>query len=402
MSTEELIPLIENDLKHAEKNEGLSSISFVFSSVTIMLGSTTLSIPWAFSHAGPYIGLFLLLFLGLCCFYTCIKIVEHYPEFENLPSASSYYISRILGFIGDISSPFVLLGASLAYHILFSDNLFLFLQDIGIKRLRYEYFPILLVILVLILQLFPIQKLMQISSFGVLCTVYIFIFGIVISLKKGLVFKNIERSGSPFDFAGVLFLSFFIHNIIISLSKNHRQKEKLKRDISFSFLIVLLIYGIFGTCCYFAFYSKVNNIQNFLENIQNNFFGDFAQLLFSIQILVVYPLLASQFHQDIITLSPLKLNDTTLKRTKFIIYLLLIVNCVLATFMKDHYGDVVKMFGAFFGMYYTYFLPGITDIFKIFKTEGIQLKNLWMVLFDCLIIGFGLTVSISQVYSSFF
>nr|CAD7195431.1 unnamed protein product [Timema douglasi] len=100
------------------------------------------------------------------------------------------------------------------------------------------------------------------NSLGTLSAMYLLIFVFVKSAQWGINinFSDVTDINYAPQFlpsfpalSGMLALSFFIHNIIITIMRNNRHHKNNGRDLSIAYLLVTLTYALVGTVFYICF-----------------------------------------------------------------------------------------------------------------------------------------------------
>lgn len=292
-----------------------SSFVTIFAIWNTMMGTSLLSMPWAISQAGFAGGILLVLAIGLLCLYTAYRVLSSPSLFTGLkgePLEFSDVCHHFLGQWGErlaiVFSMMPLLGATVVFWVLMStflantsvfvydhiagiigpddqsasllcaqsyseqhllDTLFFYngtnttddkIQDI----LQSKYtMP-----LVLVLLLFPVINLKSPSFFfkfnalGTISVFYLIIYifvkaanwgiNIDFSDKTNLFYSPLFKTTFP-ALTGVLCLSFFIHNCVISMMRNQRNPENNKRDLSIAFGLVISTYLLVAIPFYISF-----------------------------------------------------------------------------------------------------------------------------------------------------
>lgn len=97
------------------------------------------------------------------------------------------------------------------------------------------------------------------NSLGTASILYLIIFVLVKSVSWGVNMEQTDWETSwtlKFSFpalSGMLAMSFFIHNIIITIMQNNCDQSKNGRDLSFAYFLVMLTYIIVGVVFYICF-----------------------------------------------------------------------------------------------------------------------------------------------------
>jgi len=193
----------------------------------------------------------------------------------------------------------VLLGALMAYQILMSDCLYhsvkamFSLQQSGFWTQQIP--PVFI-----LFALFPLcclkrlTLLVKINTYGILAVGIIFFFIVYASIDLGVSFDHVPQFDPDFPaLAGVLTVSFFIHNCVLPIMKNQRYPEHNNRDLAIAFVLVGLTYATIGSLGYLAFTSHGLPIPaDFLNHFSENDKGAMvARIALFLQLFTVFPLI---------------------------------------------------------------------------------------------------------------
>lgn len=437
-----------------------SSFVTIFAIWNTMMGTSLLSMPWAISQAGFAGGIMLVLCIGLLCLYTAYRVLSS-PSLTGLkgePLEFSDVCHHFLGAWGErlaiVFSMMPLLGATVVFWVLMStflSNTSVFVYDhitgiIGpddksasllcaqgsgephafglslfsnasnttndpvLDALRSKYtMPIVLVFL-----LFPVINLkspsffFKFTSLGTISVFYLLVYifvkagfwGVNINFidKTNLFYTPLFRATFP-ALTGVLCLSFFIHNCIISMMRNQRRPENNKRDLSIAFGLVITTYLLVAVPFYISFPLAKSCIE---DNLLNNFANhDVMAFVTRIFLLVQY-----------ITLFPM---ITYLLRVQFMHWVyravypglkqvaavnaVVVAMCVLFAIFLPQIGTILRYCGALSGLVYIFSLPCI--IYMVALRRRYKLTT-GTVLVHSFIVVLGVTNFISQFLLHYF
>ncbi|KAL0248675.1 hypothetical protein GEMRC1_003909 [Eukaryota sp. GEM-RC1] len=95
-----------------------------------------------------------------------------------------------------------------------------------------------------------VDLLVSLSSYGFLSVLFvIFVVGFK-SINKGLNISSdliLARGPAVQNFAGLLMLAFFIHNLVITIKSNQLFPAKMTRNLGFAYIITAVSYLFVGS-----------------------------------------------------------------------------------------------------------------------------------------------------------
>uniref|UniRef100_A0A7I4YDI7 Aa_trans domain-containing protein n=1 Tax=Haemonchus contortus TaxID=6289 RepID=A0A7I4YDI7_HAECO len=402
-----------------------SSFLFSFSIWNTMMGVSLLSMPWGLYQAGFAFGLFILLLMCLLCLYTSYLVVKS-PESLEKSDAVDVEFAKIcqiyFGKPGAITalvfSIMILVGAILAYWVLmsnfiyfsgkllyeivhplnttetdeegkcsihcrinntfgshtsvFSDSPLIFgLSFNDIWQLRLTV-PIYLAILV-----FPLLNFKSPTFFtkfnilGTISVIYLLIFNgsRLIECGVNLNFSDLTSPNYVHNFSwnfpaltGMLTMSYFLHNAIITMLRNQRNPENNVRDLSIGYGLVAFSYTFVAFSFYAAFPLPRTCIgDNLLNNFHaNNPMSAVARVLIFFQLLTILPLIMYFIRSQI---SCALFGTPWPGRVRVLILNSTIVCAgVLTAIFFPNIGSIIRYFGALSGLMYAYALPCMVDM----------------------------------------
>ncbi|XP_034193785.1 neutral amino acid transporter 9 isoform X2 [Osmia lignaria lignaria] len=410
-----------------------SSLVTVFSVWNTILGSSLLTIPWGIEMAGFFPGIILILLMSGLCLYTayCLLLVHKYHgghQGIEVTHLCQIYINKWAEYIAKCFSVIVLLGATIAYWVLMSnflynsvnfvydgafripeystnDNISHLSEVLCLKKsiynstnyVTYEYtynalgpiwdlyktVPIFLGLLI-----FPFLNcnsptfFTKFNSLGTLSVMYLIMFVMVKSTSWGINMNEIEwknswvlKSSFP-ALSGMLALSFFIHNIIITIMQNNRDQSKNGRDLSIAYLLVTLTYIIVGVLFYVCFpLNKLCIEDNFLNNFQKwSGLTVGARIVLLFQLLTVYPLLAYMLRVQLLS----SLCETYNTGCVIIINIILISVCILFAIFVPYIGTIIRYTGALSGFIYVFTLPSLLYLITLKQQQKLTICSIFL------------------------
>ncbi|XP_052123756.1 sodium-coupled neutral amino acid transporter 9 homolog [Frankliniella occidentalis] len=204
------------------------------------------------------------------------------------------------------------------------------------------------------------------NSLGTLSVLYLLIFILVKSSAWGVnlnVHDVLSEHYSPLfkmsfpATSGMLALSYFIHNIIISIMKNNRHQENNGRDLSIAYVLVTVTYSVIGGVFYISFPLVKSCIE---DNLLNNFeswdpMTVAARAFLFFQLVTVFPLVAFMLRSQICTMF---LGRSWPGRLPVLmINAIFIVVCILFAIYLPRFGTIIRFTGAISGLVYIFLLP---------------------------------------------
>ncbi|XP_050042403.1 neutral amino acid transporter 9-like isoform X2 [Dermacentor andersoni] len=437
-----------------------SSFVTIFAIWNTMMGTSLLSMPWAISQAGFAGGIVLVLAIGLLCLYTAYRVLSS-PSLTGLkgePLEFSDVCHHFLGEWGErlaiVFSMMPLIGATVVFWVLMStflSNTSVFVYDhiagiIGpddqsasllcaksfsesydadvslfsnstnttndkiLDVLESKYtMPIVLVFL-----LFPVLNLkspsffFKFTSLGTISVFYLLIYIFIKAASWGININFVDKTNLYYTplfkttfsaLTGVLCLSFFIHNCIISMMRNQRRPENNKRDLSIAFGLVITTYLLVAIPFYATFPMAKSCIE---DNLLNNFANhDVMAFVTRIFLLVQY-----------ITLFPM---ITYLLRVQFMHWVyrvvypgwkqvvsvnaVVVAMCVLFAIFLPQIGTILRYCGALSGLVYIFSLPCIIYMVALWRFHKLTAST---VLVHGFIIVLGVLNFVSQFLLQYF
>ncbi|XP_076241915.1 sodium-coupled neutral amino acid transporter 9 homolog isoform X2 [Calliopsis andreniformis] len=383
---------------------------FKFSIWNTILGSSLLTIPWGIQMAGFFPGIILVLVMSGLCLYTayCLLVVhKYYGGYKGIEviQLSRIYLNKWAEYIAKMFSITVLLGAIIAYWVLMSNFLYNsvnFIHDsivgtnqqseinnsshpsevlcpkemTNITNVIHDYNSLgpiwdlyRTVPLFLALLIFPLLNFnnptffTKFNSLGTASIMYLIVFVLIKSISWGINMDETDwenswtvKSSFP-ALSGTLAMSFFIHNIIITVMQNNHDQSKNGRDLSIAYLLVMVTYMIVGVLFYVCFPLKKSCIEdNFLNNFQKwSGLTVGARIVLLFQLLTVYPLLAYMLRMLLLS----SIWKTFNIGCVIIVNVILVSVCILFAVFVPYIGTIIRYTGALSGFIYVFTLPSL-------------------------------------------
>ncbi|CAH0548905.1 unnamed protein product [Brassicogethes aeneus] len=437
------------------KSTTQSSLVTIFSIWNTTMGSSLLAMSWGFEKTGLFSGIFINIAVAALCLYTCYILLNVSEKHGVLGQSHEVcdLCKELLGkwaeILAKIFSVVVLIGADIVYWILMSNFLYnsvLFFYDfinskassdanmtvlcpkeaiwdlknvtnlnLDIEKSPFEQYwnlhstvPIFLAVVMFPMLNFKSPTFFtKFNSLGTVSVGYIIFFVAVKSYSFGINLPNWDQEiylKSTFSaLSGMLSLSYFIHNIIISIMRSNKNQQNNKRDLSIAFGLITFTYLFLGVTFYIAFPLAKSCIE---DNILNNFPKNdnltiIARILLLFQLFTVFPLLSFMLRNDIFANIRMISKGTnygnfSYKKVIFINCIVLFVCICFACFLP-RIGTLIRYTGAASGLVYIFMLPSLLKMASL-KKEG-NLTTL-RTIFYTLIISIGVLNLFSQFFIS--
>ncbi|XP_072392980.1 sodium-coupled neutral amino acid transporter 9 homolog isoform X2 [Diabrotica undecimpunctata] len=443
-------------LQHSSLNEIISEttkLSFRFAIWNTTVGTSLLAMAWGMEKTGLFPGILINLFVVAVCLYTAyvlLKIFEKHggDGIKEVPDLCRLLIGRWAEIVSKIFSLVVLMGGDIVYWILMSNFLyncvvFVYdnITDIGSKQIiedsvlcpkkpfllanethlvqtttnsspfyqiwqLYSTVPIFLAVL-----LFPLLNFKsptfftKFNSLGTLSVGYLFIFVSVKSFQWGINISDwtVEFSVKPTFcvLSGMLGMSYFIHNIIISIMKQNKHQNHNGRDLSIAFGLVCFTYLFLGVVFYTTFPLAKSCIE---DNLLNNFskkdvMALIARILLFFQLFTVYPFVTYMLRADILTAISMIFGKERNKEFSYIktiiINFSIVFICILFACFMPRIGTLIRYTGALSGLIYIFVMPSLLKMASL-KQEGAL--SIPAIIIHVIIIILGILNLISQFF----
>ncbi|XP_045451605.1 sodium-coupled neutral amino acid transporter 9 homolog [Melitaea cinxia] len=419
-----------------EKNKQ-SSLVTIFSVWNTIMGSSLLTMAWGVERAGLPMALFLLVFMAGLCLYTAYILLKvnarHGSEGCEVPALCRTLLGGGAAALARAFSVLVLLGATVVYWLLITSFLYHtvnYFMDVPASNITvynssilcrkndpliglpdqpvvdpspywglHSTVPVYVAFIVFpLLNFTKVSFFTKFNSLGTLSVFYLLIFVIVKGWSWGVNMGDLlvtaGRGGSDAAvLSGMLALSFYIHNIIITLMSNNAKPEKNGRDLTIAFLLVTVTYTTVGVVFYICFPLVKSCIE---DNILNNFemhdvMTAIARALLLFQVVTVYPLVVFMLRGEAAALC-----SRAAGRLPALLMNLAIVtlSILFACFCPD-IGTIIRYTGAVSGLIHVFALPSLLQM------RSLQLRGKltwWKGLLYSLIIVFGTINLVMQFF----
>ncbi|XP_030762869.1 sodium-coupled neutral amino acid transporter 9-like [Sitophilus oryzae] len=419
-----------------------NSLVTIFAIWNTTMGSSLLAMSWGIQMAGLLPSIIINIMVAALCLYTCYMLLS-INERHGMPGKDievHHLCKDLLGrwaeILAKIFSIVVLLGANIVYMILMSNFLYNFvyflygflvdpeitstpkavlcpkesnvtfqLNDTNLTVVPVQVetlfdriwdlnstVPIYLsVIMFGVLNFKSPTFFTKFNSLGTISVLYLIIFVAVKASNWGI---NIPDWTSELylkptftALSGMLSLSYFIHNIIISIMRNNKCQENNGRDLTIAFGLVTFTYLFIGILFYISFPLAKSCIE---DNILNNFSKNdtltiIARILLLFQLFTVFPLISFMLRNDILgninqIFKNYRFGDFTYGRVMILNTVLLFI-CVMFACFLPKIGTLIRYTGALSGMVYIFMLPNLLKLSSLRKSRELTTcKAFWHVL----------------------
>nr|CAH7726202.1 unnamed protein product [Callosobruchus chinensis] len=415
------------------------------------MGSSLLAMAWGIAKTGFFPAIIITMAISGLCLYTtqvllCINKKHGIigGNFE-VPELCRLLLGRWAEVMARIFSMVILIGADIVYWILMSNFLYnsvSFMYDIFIGNSSeemadavicpknnvlninttyvfktsmesstfyniwdlYSTVPVILAVI-----MFPILNFKsptfftKFNSLGTISVTYLLIFVAIKSFSWSPHIQNwseewILKSTFP-SLTGMLSMSYFIHNIIISIMRHNRHQENNSRDLTIAFSLITFTYVFIGIAFYIGFPLAKSCIE---DNLLNNFpKGDtltlISRVLLLFQLFTVFPLITYMLRQDILTNlnSIFKLNSTFGYGRVVCINFVVVLICIMFACFLPRIGTLIRYTGALSGLVYIFLLPSLLQMASLKKEDRLTMPK--VVLYSVIIVIGGL-----NLFSQFF
>ncbi|XP_066298612.1 neutral amino acid transporter 9-like isoform X2 [Branchiostoma lanceolatum] len=404
------------------------SLITIFSIWNTMMGTSLLSMPWALGQAGFVLGLVIMVVMAGLTLYTCYRViksvegVDQEGEVLEFSDVCRHYLGRWGEGCSVFFSLSALLGAMIVYWVLMTNFLYNVVSfayeninapgnetsastevlcplnsshtpdngnlsgmfhvatpgdDDTFHHVweRVKTVPFFLVILVFPLLNFKSPTFFtKFNALGTMSVVYLVVFVSVKASQWG-IHLDFSHTGKDVDvtaiskyfpaLTGTLCLAYFIHNCVLSITRNVQNPKNTGRDLTIAYICVMVTYVIVGAVFYASFPKDKDCIEdNLLNNFSNTDTLAFVARVFLLfQMWTVFPLLFYIFRlQFMHTL----FGSTYPSLVHVIVLNLVLVGvCVIFARFLPHIGTIIRFSGAFCGLAYIFTLPCLVHLVRL-------------------------------------
>lgn len=416
---------------HGYKNEdekpSQNSLVTIFSIWNTTMGSSLLAMSWGLEKTGLFPGIIINIAIAALCLYTAYLLLNvnerHGMLGQNIevPDLCRMLIGKWAEILAKIFSIVVLLGANIVYWILMSNFLYnsvvflyVFLNNkedapeissvVCLKAIHlninetnileeklnsthpaldkiwdlYSTVPVFLAIVMFPLLNFKSPTFFtKFNSLGTLSVGYLILFVAIKSFSWGVNIPNwsaeLYLKPTFCALSGMLSLSYFIHNIIISIMRNNKHQEHNGRDLTIAFALITFTYIFLGVAFYVSFPMAKTCIE---DNILNNFskrdiLTIIARLLLLFQLLTVFPLISFMLRNDVLInmnmiFKNYRFGDFSYGKVIVINCVVLFI-CIMFACFLPRIGTLIRYTGALSGLVYIFMLPNLLKISSLKK-----------------------------------
>ncbi|XP_076065824.1 neutral amino acid transporter 9-like [Oratosquilla oratoria] len=393
-----------------------------------MMGTSLLTMPWAFGQAGFVGGLLIMISMAALCLYTSYRVLVlqkvmglEGPPTEFGPLCRTLFpgiIGKVAEGLAVIFSVLTLVGALIVYWVLMSNFLYntgeIIYQSIygqadnhteellcpanetmtGVRLMDpqdtfHQWWqlkgtvPLYLILpFIFIINLKDATFFTYFNSLGAVSVIAMIIFVISRSVLWGFNY-NLTDVDDPFYvplfkssfmvLIGTLSLAYFIHNCIITIMRGNRHQENNVRDLSIAYTLVSASYIPVGVLFYMSIpLAKYCIAQNFLDNFPpHNVILAICRGFLFFQMFTVFPLLTYFIRNQLF--SYFFGAHYTLKM-RWLLFLngLLLAACISTAILYPNVGIIIRWVGAISGLAYIFILPCVTYMYALHTQQKLS------------------------------
>ncbi|XP_050711624.1 sodium-coupled neutral amino acid transporter 9-like [Eriocheir sinensis] len=418
-----------------------------------MMGTSLMTMPWAFGQAGFVGGIFIMLLMAGIALYTATRLLtlQKTMGLEGPSQELSQVCQQLLGgTLGRVTeglsvtfSVLTLVGAQVVYWVLMSNFLFNTGEVIfdaingeihdnsshllcppnitsktssvaqpdpsGFHRWWQQDLtvPIYLIIpFIFLLNLRDAKIFTYFNSLGAISVMVMYLFVISKAAVWGIninfsdtadplyvpLFKN-----SFMCLTGTLSLAYFIHNCVVTIMQGNRHQENNVRDLTISYFLVAATYIPIGVLFYTTFpLPKFCVVDNFLDNFPpHDIVLAVVRGFLFFQILTVYPLLGFFIRNQLFTYFLGAAHQFRLWRVGLLNSVLITLS-VLVAILYPNIGFIIRWVGAIAGLAYIFILPCLTYMVALYSKNRLSTPQ---ILLHSSIIMVGVANFVSQFFT---
>ncbi|XP_014239473.1 sodium-coupled neutral amino acid transporter 9 homolog isoform X2 [Cimex lectularius] len=418
-----------------------SSVVTIFAVWNTMMGTSLLAMPWGIERAGLLMGPLLTIFVGALCLYTAYCNLRAHRQFGTASGDVSELTRTLLGPVSEIIaktfSLIVLMGANIVYWILMTNFLFHsinYLNDMMLdlsveshtnnssSSLSGVFCPLknpvenvtvqstnlfqqiwnieMTVPIFLAVLIFPLLNFKsptfftKFNSLGTMSVMYLILFVLV---KSGMWGVNLSLDPKSFHFSplivssfpatsGMLALSFFIHNIIITIMRSNAEQKNNGRDLTIAYGLVTMTYLLIGAVFYIAFPLEKSCIRdNFLNNFASwDLMTVIARVFLLFQLVTVFPLISFMLRSQ--TMVAITGNPFPSRLYVLIFNIAIVAICIIFAIFLPKIGTIIRFTGALSGLVHVFTIPCMLRLASLYKNDKISIGS-WILYLSIPIFG---------------
>ncbi|XP_018569982.1 sodium-coupled neutral amino acid transporter 9 homolog [Anoplophora glabripennis] len=439
-----------------EKQHTHNSVVTIFAVWNTTMGSSLLAMSWGLEKTGLFPGILINVLIAALCLYTAYVLLsvnqKHGMLGQNIevPDLCRMLIGKWAEVLAKIFSLVVLIGANIVYWILMSNFLYnsvVFIYGVFMDNAMIEENPVLCpkqinlslndtvilpqsfnhfnanttfdkvwnlyttVPIFLAVVMFPLLNFKsptfftKFNSLGTISVGYLLLFVAVKASNWGVNLPNLTAEfylkPSFCALTGMLSLSYFIHNIIVSIMRNNQHQEHNGRDLSIAFGLITFTYIFIGVVFYVSFPLMKSCIE---DNILNNFskrdtLTIIARVLLLFQLFTVFPLISFMLRNDVLVninaiFKDCRLGEFSYAKVVAINSVVLFV-CIMFACFLPRIGTLIRYTGALSGLVYIFLLPSLLKMASLKKERSLTAAKF---VFHVIIIIIGVLNLISQFF----
>ncbi|CAG9820488.1 unnamed protein product [Phaedon cochleariae] len=421
-----------------DKTQTNSSLVTIFAVWNTTMGSSLLAMAWGIEKSGLFPGILINIIIAGLCTYTAYILLsinaKHGVVGQNFEVSDlcGLLVGRWAEVVSKIFSLIVLIGGDIVYWILMSNFLYNFVyflhgyltgsesveieksplclkeNILGINETNilppsgvfpmeitvfdkvwdlYSTVPVFLAVITLPLLNFKSPTFFtKFNSLGTFSVGYLLIFVAIKSVGWGVHIQNwsIEFDLKPTFcvLSGMLSMSYFIHNIIISVMRHNKHQEQNGRDLTIAFGLVTFTYLFIGTAFYITFPLAKTCIE---DNLLNNFpksdtMAMVARLLLFFQLFTVFPLVTFMLRTDIFSCASVLFKNKSYREFSYakaiLVNCFIVFVCIMFACFLPKIGTLIRYTGAMSGLIYVFLMPSLLKVMSLRKEGALTATKL--------------------------
>lgn len=371
-----------------------SSISTILSVCNSMIGSSLVSLPWAFSDSGLVLGILITFGIFLISFYTWYLIIITSENVDDYADTVYKYFGKNGWRFSIGGSVVIIMSVWVIYYEIMSQSLYpcinallkwtfgvesKFTLEPAFNRFSLQYsWLILTAILFPVISMKEISIFIRLNVFGSVFVMMVLLFIVsygfygLFSTKYTFVqTEAIDESDMRYvplfsknfaSLAGMLWLGYYLHNVSIPIIKNNSNPKNNIRDVFLGYFLAFFLYFCVGVFGLFGFKgilfgkNALSSTQNALNLFsESNMIAFIARWALFFQMFWVYPLL---FYIMRIQFSALVFEThemTPFSVIMFNVWVLGLSSIVGASYPQI--GSLLGIVGSVLGLFLMYLLP---------------------------------------------
>ncbi|XP_076815257.1 neutral amino acid transporter 9-like isoform X2 [Clavelina lepadiformis] len=414
---------IVNSNYQVEDETSQNSAVTIFSFWNMLMGTSLLSMPWAFQQAGMAQGIIVqVVMCGLAVYTAYLLLIASEKLTDPVTKKAPEYTEMCRNLVGRwaewlniLASTVILASALIVYWILMVELLYNAVNSVyyfagGLNNIHHsnvtnltgefdnercmvqektfswwnKNLTVPLLFIPIFLPILLLKKMSFFAKLGALGALSVFALMSIVFVKYvqwgwNADFANTKNKhyipqilGSFPSLSGLLGMAYFIHNSVTTIFKHNRNQGNNVRDLKIAYMLVLITYMFIGLGVYLTFPLQKSCIkQNFLENLPwNDYLSLAVQVLLFLRMVTVYPIVAYILRVQIF--AALVGNEYPGKFYVFVFNIIIMAACVLCAIFYPNIGDIIRYAGAFCAMALMFILPCAIHVILLRRDQSLS------------------------------